>query len=60
MLCLSKSQSLFLDVKESFGIMKGVAVKCCFTVKPLLLPPLAPPPPFFFTSVGKLPGLYTL
>jgi hypothetical protein len=57
MLCLSKSQSLLLDVKESFGIMKGVAVKCCFTVKPLLLPPLAPP--FFFTSVGKLPGLYT-
>jgi hypothetical protein len=56
MLCLSKSQSLFLDVKESFGLMKGVAVKCCSAVKPLLSPL---PSFFYFTSVGKLPGLYT-
>jgi hypothetical protein len=59
MLCLSKSQSLFLDVKESFGIMKGVAVKCCFTVKPLLLPPLAPP--LFFYKCWKVAGaLYSV
>lgn len=41
MLCLSKSQSLFLDVKELFGLMKGAAVKCCFAVKPLLFPLLS-------------------